>query len=239
MMIATHILSAPDDVFRVPDVQLSERAMTELAAILGLDGDDDRLADMKQQAEFGAARYLRQKRQDAWGPPTAKIAAQLRQLARGVGSPREVLRPLYDDVLWRTWIAYRHKDPGSFYKLVDWPDIVCSWSAVPETLARAAARALETMPHKRGRRPNVALALFIAVVCGIYEKLSGKPVTHNPYRKTEYTGEPWSPGGRFVLTIVRDVDPTVHPQTVSAALQGYIRARNVALQQTNPVRKPI
>ena len=57
-------------------------------------------------------------------------------------------------------------------------------------------------------------------LCRLYEQVTEKPATHNPYDKTRYDGAPQSAAVRFAESIVRLVDPEVTPMQISTAM-GY------------------
>jgi len=74
------------------------------------------------------------------------------------------------------------------------------------------------LDSRSGPKSRPSLCLFVLSLCSLYEQITGKSATHNPYLKTKYTGSPYSAAGRFVEFIVRLVDPQVTPMQISTAM---------------------
>jgi hypothetical protein len=71
---------------------------------------------------------------------------------------------------------------------------------------------------RSGPKSRPSLDLFVFSLCRLYEQITGKPATHNPYIKIDYEGTPQSAAGRFVQAIVGTVDPKVTPMQISTAM---------------------
>jgi hypothetical protein len=74
----------------------------------------------------------------------------------------------------------------------------------------------------RGPEPNVDLYLLVRDLCDLYEQWTGRRVAYRPNKGPLYAGPPQNESGRFVLELVRVVEPRVPPTRVS----GLIRERN-------------
>ena len=59
----------------------------------------------------------------------------------------------------------------------------------------------------------------------LYTELTGKRVTHNPYAKTEYRGQPQSEAGRFILAAAKAIDSTIRPTAVNTAVAALAKPR--------------
>ena len=78
------------------------------------------------------------------------------------------------------------------------------------------------LDSRSGPKSRPSLCLFVLSLCSLYEQITGKSATRNPYLKTKYTGSPYSAAGRFVEFIVRLVDPQVTPMQISTAMSHVV-----------------
>jgi hypothetical protein len=74
-------------------------------------------------------------------------------------------------------------------------------------------------PHRR-----VAVYRTVAELASIYEEFSGKPLSHNPKKKTIYDGRPHSQAGSFIVAFFDVVDSTVSHTSISTAIASIVRS---------------
>jgi len=97
-------------------------------------------------------------------------------------------------------------------------------------LGDGATKGLSFLDTRSGPKSRPSLGLFVLSLSKLYEQITGKPATHNPYEKTQYTGAPKSEAGRFIEFIVREVDPKVTPTQISTAM-GHVLPELRRLEQ--------
>jgi hypothetical protein len=117
-------------------------------------------------------------------------------------------------------------------------------------------RELNRLSRLKGPDSRTSLPLFVARLCDFWERESGRPVTVNPYEKTQYRGLPQSEAGAFVCDVVEALKPKLSgqgelmgfsgrasaprlksqldasPRAVHSAMRLHIKARN-----SNPERR--
>lgn len=92
-------------------------------------------------------------------------------------------------------------------------------------LRDAAIDGSRFIDNRSGPKSTWSLHLFVHGLCRLYQQITGKQPTHNPYDKTRYTGEPQSEAGRFVEFLVQLVDPKVTSTQISTAMSHVVTAR--------------
>lgn len=99
---------------------------------------------------------------------------------------------------------------------------------IPQEKIRTAAReALADLKAQKGPDPERLITYIVARLCEIYEAMTGTPVTHsNRSRTADYTPDPQSRGGRFVLAMMRVIDSKTLNTRVGWALRSLIEDRN-------------
>ena len=99
---------------------------------------------------------------------------------------------------------------------------------IPQEKIRMAARkALAVFKAQKGPDPKRLITYIVARLCEIYEAMTGTPVTHSTRSRTaDYTPDPQSHGGRFVLAMMRVIDSKTQDTKVSSALRSFIEQRS-------------
>jgi len=85
---------------------------------------------------------------------------------------------------------------------------------------------LEEAKNQSGRPENTILKSTISTLINLYEEFSGQSFTHTGHVKGEYTQDPQSEGGQFVLAVLKHIDKKITPGNVSSILSERIRVRN-------------
>jgi hypothetical protein len=87
-------------------------------------------------------------------------------------------------------------------------------SARIERLRRRVELALTHLEQRHGPERCESLRWLVWQLCGLYHRETGRPVTNRAVKAfrcnasgTNYTGEPESPAGRFVLVVVKLLQP--------------------------------
>jgi hypothetical protein len=86
-----------------------------------------------------------------------------------------------------------------------------------------ASYTLKAGKEKSGPRPDSNIHRAVTELAQIYRQMTGRAITHNPKRQTEYTGRPESTGGRFVVAFFAAVDPSIAKTKISQALAAIVR----------------
>ena len=93
-------------------------------------------------------------------------------------------------------------------------------------LAKACNWHIGTFVSKPGPEHPVTLSLTIQLLAELWERWTGKTVTHSANKKREHTGIPQSPAGQFMLRFFEIIDPQMPQTTISNILKKLVPARN-------------
>ena len=121
---------------------------------------------------------------------------------------------------------------------------------------------LNRLSRLKGPDSRTSLPFFVARLCDLWARETGRRVTVNPFEKTHYTGVPQSETGAFVCEVVETLNPTpaaLHrlmrfsgragaprlksqldcsPTAIHSAMRLYIKARDLnPARQRKPSRK--
>ncbi len=120
-------------------------------------------------------------------------------------------------------------------------------------------RELNRLSRLKGPDFRTSLPLFVARLCDLWARETGRRVTVNPFKKTHYTGVPQSEAGAFVCEVVELLKPMTpelgermrfsgraspphlksqlgcSPTAIHSAMRLYIEARDV--RQRRPAKK--
>lgn len=78
---------------------------------------------------------------------------------------------------------------------------------------------------QRGPDRRKTLPAIVDVLADIYEDETGKPVTHTPFKKTEYVAGPQSPAGLFIAAFIKCIEPKLPQSAVSSTLAAVVKLR--------------
>ncbi|WP_290748366.1 hypothetical protein [Henriciella sp.] len=96
-----------------------------------------------------------------------------------------------------------------------------------EKIRMAASDALADFKAQKGPDSESVIPHIVARLCEIYEAMTGTPVTHSTRsRAADYTPDPQSHGGRFVLAMMRVIDSKTRDTRVASALRSVIEQRS-------------
>jgi hypothetical protein len=179
-------------------------------------------SSLTEQLQRTARNYLWLKRQYETKPSRAEQNAALsevrnlaRELARILPNlDKDTESELLDAAVLRV---------GSLAQLADQIEIVADG-------AEKALRKGQSMP---GPRRKTAIDRTVADLADLFEKVTGSTFTHNPKEFTDYTGRPHSGAGKFVVEFFKIVDPTVKETSISTAMAGYVKARQIKNSKVN------
>ena len=176
------------------------------------------------ELENCAADYFRIRDQYQRRPTRAEqnaALAEVGQLAREHGSGlRELeyrLRVLDIATEWELMLAL----PG--FDSLNFANAFANTADDVENLTHAAQKALHEGKRKSGPRTSIWIHRTVARLASLYEKSSGKRVSHNPKEKTRYVGRPRSHAGRFIISFFEIVDPRVRETSLSAPMVDYVK----------------
>jgi hypothetical protein len=77
-----------------------------------------------------------------------------------------------------------------------------------ERLRCRVREVLAGLKRRKGAECSESLRLLVWQLCDLYARETGKPVTNSAISKDEYTSEPQSPAGRFVLAAADALQPS-------------------------------
>jgi hypothetical protein len=174
------------------------------------------------QLQKCAREYLWVRNQYKMRPTRAEQNVALDEVNNRAGELVSILNGLDKDTAWELLIAAK-LPVRSFQQLVNQLDII----------ADAAAEALRAGKMKRGPRSKIALDRAVENLAALFERVSGSPFAHNPKEFTNYTGRPHSAAGKFVVEFFKIVDPTVKETSLSTAMAGYVKARQIKKSTVN------
>jgi len=168
-----------------------------------------------------ADRYLRRTKQEDATPPLSRQKAQLTNVKNAAGRLIEEVAKLASNPDAEFAFLYqlqgsRDANISNAAGLTAPIDI----DIVRDLVAwlRDGASAPRFLDVRSGPTSRPSLHLFALSLCELFERITGKLATHNPYLKIDYKGVPHSAAGRFVEFIVRLVDPSVKPTQISTAM---------------------
>jgi hypothetical protein len=170
-----------------------------------------------------AGRYLRWTRQEDATPPLSCQKAQLVKVKNAAGRLVEEVEKLArnPDAEFAFLYQLQRGSPeaeishaAGLAKPKDVDDVrnLIAW------LRDGATGGLSFLDTRSGPKSRPSLDLFVLSLCELYEQITGKQATHNPYLKIDYKGTPLSAAGQFIEFIVRLVDPKVTPTQISTAI---------------------
>jgi hypothetical protein len=181
--------------------------------------------DLRAAVMEAAGRYLRWTRQEDAMPLLSRQRAQLAKVKNAAGRLVEELEKLASNPDAEFAFLYQLQRLSRDAEIFDVPDLATSMNidVVRDLIAwlrDGATGEPRFLDDRSGPKSRPSLYLFVLSLCRLYEHITVKPATHNPYEKTRYDGAPQSAAGRFAEFIVRLVDPEVTPMQISTAM-GY------------------
>jgi hypothetical protein len=203
-------------------------ATAELDTALDLLGvvDSTKRDKLRAAVTVEAGRYLRRTKQERATPPLSRQKEQLAKVKNAAGRLIEELEKLAPDAAFAfLYQLLRVGRDGGISSAADLatPMNIDDLRDFVALLRDGAAGASSFLDARSGPTSRPSLDLFVLSLCKLYEQITGKLATHNPYVKTEYKGEPQSAAGRFVKFIVRRVDPGLTPTQISTAMGHVVR----------------
>lgn len=110
---------------------------------------------------------------------------------------------------------------------------ISSWS-----LEDIEAALITCTTKSRGPMAAAAARNLIASLLQLYEAFSGRPATHNPYIKTEYTGLAESDAGRVVTVAAQLIDPTLTGTQINNLIAAWLkRRRDTAVEEASNTQR--
>ncbi len=122
-------------------------------------------------------------------------------------------------------------------------------------------RELNRLSRLKGPDSRISLPFFVARLCDLWARETGRRVTVNPFKKTHYAGIPQSEAGAFVCEVVETLKPTLpalkrlmrfcgrtsqprlksqlnySPRAIHSAMRLYIKARDSNLARQRQPRE--
>lgn len=224
---------APHDIMPVPDWRLPEQAEIDVSRLLDLSGPE-RIEHLRASVENLARSYLRQRKQDTSKLSRAGQRDALNRVDRAASKLLDSLAFTNQDVdAWfALFLAYRQA-MGSDCALVAFHRMRGDMVVIQE-IAERAKEAIGFLGAKPGPEGSISLYILVHDLCALYRELTGKPVTHSPYKGTKYVGAPQSHAGRFVALVVRAIDPAVTPQQINTTLQYVVQKSRTPVHGRKP-----
>jgi hypothetical protein len=175
-----------------------------------------------------AGRYLRWTHQEDARPPLPRQKAQLAKVKNAAGRLVEEVEKLASHLDAEFALLYQLERLSRYAEIFDITGLATPMNIgdVQDLIAwlrDGAANASSFLDDRSGPKSRPSLYFFVLRLCGLYEQITGKRATHNPYLKTDYKGKPQSAAGRFTEIIVRLVDPKVTPMQISTAMTHAVR----------------
>jgi hypothetical protein len=193
--MASNDVSTEDFMLREP-WRMPASSARELTALLGI--TDRHLAfAMAQGVETIGSRYRRWKKQETI---TAAIRAQ---------------RRVYD--AWARAGDHCATIPvGPPLNTLAEFVVFCERSGELSEAQLARLRSFRAPMGPHARNSSYYLAWDL---CLLYEKVTGRRVTHSPYRRARYTGHPCSTAGAFVEAAMRAIDPQLTISRITTSVR--------------------
>jgi hypothetical protein len=179
--------------------------------------------ELRAGVEAAADRYLRWTKQEGATPSLSRQKAQLAKVKNAAERLVEEVEKLASNLdaefafLYELQRRRPHAEISKAAGLAT-PTSIDDVRDLIAWLRDGATDGSSFLDDRSGPKSRPSLDLFVLSLCGLYERITGKPATHNPYEKTQYTGAPKSAAGRFIEFIVRKVDPKVTPMQISTAM---------------------
>lgn len=231
-------------VSEVPDFSLNAQEAHEAAAILGItrQADIDRLA--AELSEIGR-QYLRWTAQDEQGPGRAERNAALTEVidtSRRLEFLLKALDHASEADLIDALPPYRstnleYDEDGTVTIEREWQELgFRQIQALRDRLTHfnmvAYAFVRRQMRRRGPDRKKTPLAV-IGMLAEIFERETGKPPTHTPFKGTEYKSAPQSQAGRFIVDFLKIVDPQLPPSKISSTLAEILKKRRSKSKKKN------
>src|SRR5262249_51250687 len=87
---------------------------------------------------------------------------------------------------------------------------------------------LDRLTKRKGPERQVSLSWLVREACDLWTRETGEPVTSSAVRNGDYTGSPESPAGRFVLAVVKALQPCETWMTQHLRVDAAVRALKLA-----------
>jgi hypothetical protein len=170
-----------------------------------------------------AGRYFRRTKQEGTTPPLSRQKAQLAKVKKAAGRLVEEVENLASNLDAEFAFLYQLQRPSRDAEMFNAAGLATPLNIddVRDLIAwlrDGASGGASFLDDRSGPKSRPSLYLFVLSLCRLYEQITKKPATHNPYDKTRYDGAPQSAAGRFVKFIVRLVDREVTPMQISTAM---------------------
>lgn len=207
-------------------MQLSDDEAAELARMLGLDPASEKAKALRSDVKTIGDDYRRWKTAGASAFTRAEARKALEQLLDQERITPAALRSLnwraqncvYDALLEMGIppITSEAFLTVSFYG--DQSDQSQVRQAIADAIARLKAR--------KGQERDGDTAFIVAELCRLYERLTGRQVTHsNKGKHMAYEQAPQSDAGQFVHQCFMSIDPELPPSKISLAMRFFIEGR--------------
>jgi hypothetical protein len=98
------------------------------------------------------------------------------------------------------------------------------------------ARTLDRIRRRRGPEKQLSLWWLVWELCDLWARATRRPVTNSAVRGGDYTSRPESPAGKFVLAIVKLMQPSESWISQNLRPESAIRARKHAASAADLAR---
>lgn len=202
-----------DPVQEIPPFSFTEVQTKQLLAALSVVKGDR--ADIIAQLEKCSREYLWLRNQYRGKPTRAQQNAALKEIAQIAEHLSKILSQLDMDTEWDLTNAMVLQI-GALTDIADRLEI----------LAHGAKQALRSGKKRSGPRRTPCVDRVLPDLVHLYEEVTGRHFTHNPYRSTEYIGTPQSSAGKFFIVFFEIVDPAVSKTSLSSAMAALAKTRH-------------
>jgi hypothetical protein len=232
-------------VVETQEFALTPDQMSAISATLGLSENDD-LSSLEWDLEYLASLYLQWKAHDEKGPSRAERNAALKETLKAserLGAMLCSLDGASEAELIDALLSYKTASSGSTA-----PGDVASNHQPQELGFRQLQSLRDRLNHfnvnlstflkdrmqQRGPDARKSLPAIVGYLSQVYERETGKAVTHNPYKSVEdYSGVPQSQAGKFMAAFFECVDPDLPATAVATELRRQIKRTKASRRQTS------